>query len=124
MTATTSTAPPSSATIKAELAVRVAALAERGIVPGLGTVLVGDVAATGMSGPNTAIAPRSASGACGAICRRAAHSAKSSASSRRPTPTLRARGFSSSSPPAWTKRHPRQVDPAKDVDGLHPTNLG
>lgn len=29
-------------TVKAELAARVAALAERGIVPGLGTVLVGD----------------------------------------------------------------------------------
>ena len=30
------------ATIKAELKERVAALAERGVVPGLGTVLVGD----------------------------------------------------------------------------------
>ena len=30
------------ATIKSELKVRVAALADRGIVPGLGTVLVGD----------------------------------------------------------------------------------
>lgn len=42
MSATTMLGKPVAAAIKADLARRVAALAERGIVPGLGTVLVGD----------------------------------------------------------------------------------
>ena len=42
MTAETLDGKALAATIKAELKERVAALAERGIVPGLGTVLVGD----------------------------------------------------------------------------------
>ncbi|MGL5862330.1 MAG: tetrahydrofolate dehydrogenase/cyclohydrolase catalytic domain-containing protein, partial [Phycicoccus sp.] len=42
MTATTLDGKALLATIKGELTARVSALAERGIVPGLGTVLVGD----------------------------------------------------------------------------------
>ena len=42
MSATILDGKAAAAAIKAELAVRVAALADRGIVPGLGTVLVGD----------------------------------------------------------------------------------
>ena len=42
MTATPLDGKATLATIKAELAVRVAALREQGVVPGLGTVLVGD----------------------------------------------------------------------------------
>ena len=49
-------------TIKAELAERVAALRERGVVPGLGTVLVGDdPGARWYVGASTRTAPRSAS---------------------------------------------------------------
>ena len=42
MSATILDGKATAAAVKSELAVRVAALAERGIVPGLGTVLVGD----------------------------------------------------------------------------------
>ena len=48
------------ATIKAELSGRVTALAARGVVPGLGTVLVGDdPASRGTSTPSTRTAPTS-----------------------------------------------------------------
>lgn len=116
------------AAIRVELATRVAALAERGITPGLGTVLVGDdpgsrsyvagkhrdVAQVGMVGiarelPATAsqaeveavVAELNADPACtGFIV-------------QLPLP----RGLNAN-------RVLELVDPVKDVDGLHPVNLG
>ena len=114
------------ATIKDELRVRVAALAERGVVPGLGTVLVGDNPASTWY--------------VGAKHRDCAEIGM--ASIRRDLP-----GDSSleevlavvdelNADPACTAFLVQQptgldefailsrVDPAKDVDGLHPHNLG
>jgi methylenetetrahydrofolate dehydrogenase (NADP+)/methenyltetrahydrofolate cyclohydrolase len=115
--------------IKGELAGRVAALAERGIVPGLGTVLVGDdpgstwyvnakhkdCAAIGVNSirhdlPATTtqaqveaiVADLNADPACTAFLVQ--------------TPT----GLGSDAEFAILSA----VDPVKDVDGLHPTNLG
>jgi methylenetetrahydrofolate dehydrogenase (NADP+)/methenyltetrahydrofolate cyclohydrolase len=117
------------ATIKAELKVRLAALAERGVVPGLGTVLVGDdpasrwyvnakhkdcaeigIASIERELPATAtlaeveavVAELNADPACTAFL------------VQQPTGLGSAAEFSILS----------AVDPSKDVDGLHPTNLG
>ena len=116
------------ATVKAELAKRVAALASRGITPGLGTLLVGDdpgstwyvngkhrdCAEIGLNSiridlPTTAsqdeieaaVAALNADPACtGFIV-------------QLPLP----RGID-------TNRVLEMIDPVKDADGLHPTNLG
>ncbi|MFN8099055.1 MAG: bifunctional methylenetetrahydrofolate dehydrogenase/methenyltetrahydrofolate cyclohydrolase [Dermatophilaceae bacterium] len=114
------------ATIKAELAVRVAALAERGIVPGLGTVLVGDD-----PGSHWYVGAKHRD--CAEIGIR---------SMRRDLPAGSTLGEvlgvveELNADPACTGFLVQQptgldenailsrVDPAKDVDGLHPTNLG
>jgi methylenetetrahydrofolate dehydrogenase (NADP+)/methenyltetrahydrofolate cyclohydrolase len=115
-------------TIKAELKQRVAALAERGITPGLGTVLVGDdpgsrsyvrgkhrdcaevgiasievelPAATSAAELETAISELNADPAC--------------------TGFLVQLPLPGSLDDNWALS---LVDPDKDVDGLHPTNLG
>lgn len=117
------------ATIKAELAERVVALADRGIVPGLGTVLVGDdpasrwyvdakhkdcaeigidsiqrelpVSAT-QAEVEAVVAELNADPTCTAFL------------VQQPTGLGSAAEFSILS----------AVDPVKDVDGLHPVNLG
>ena len=82
------------AAIKAELAERVAALAGRGVVPGLGTVLVGDdPASPGTSTPSTRTAPRSASPASAATCPRPRRRPRSRPSSPSSTPTRPAPAF-------------------------------
>ena len=116
------------AAIKAELAARVSALAERGVVPGLGTVLVGDdpgsrayVAgkhrdcaevgiaslrvdlpeAAGQADVEAAVSALNADAGCtGYIV-------------QLPLP----RGLDAD-------RVLELMDPGKDADGLHPTNLG
>ena len=116
------------ATIKAELAVRVAALAARGVVPGLGTVLVGDdpgslayVAGKHRDCAEVGIAsirvdlPATASQADveAEVARLNADPACTGYIVQLPLP----RGLDAD-------RVLGLMDPAKDADGLHPTNLG
>ena len=116
------------ATIKAELKERVAALAERGMVPGLGTVLVGDdpgshsyVAGKHRDCAQVGIAslevnlPASASAAelQGEIERLNADPACTGFIVQLPLP--------GSLDDNWALG---LVDPGKDADGLHPANLG
>jgi len=116
------------AVIKAELAVRVAALAERGIVPGLGTLLVGvdpgstwyvngkhaDCAEVGIASlredlPATATQEEVEA----AVMRLNANPECTGFIVQLPLP----KGID-------TNRVLELVDPDKDADGLHPTNLG
>ena len=116
------------ATIKAELAERVAALRARGVVPGLGTILVGDdpgsrwyvngkhkdCAEVGISSiredlPATATQEEIEA----AVARLNADPACTGYIVQLPLPTGRDE-----------QRVLELVDPAKDADGLHPTNLG
>jgi methylenetetrahydrofolate dehydrogenase (NADP+)/methenyltetrahydrofolate cyclohydrolase len=115
--------------IKSELAIRVAALAERGIVPGLGTVLVGD-------DPGSRWYVNAKHKDCAEV---------GIASIRRDLPAGTSRAEVEAvvdelnADPACTAflvQLPTglgtaaendiliRVDPVKDVDGLHPTNLG
>jgi methylenetetrahydrofolate dehydrogenase (NADP+)/methenyltetrahydrofolate cyclohydrolase len=114
------------ASIKAELADRVAALAARGVVPGLGTVLVGDdpgsrwyVAAKHRDCAEIGIAS----------IQRELPATASLAEVLAMVDELNA----DSSCTAFLVQQPTgldefailsRVDPAKDVDGLHPVNLG
>lgn len=114
--------------IKAELAVRVAALRERGVVPGLGTVLVGedpgsqayvagkhrDCAEVGIASIREDL-PATATQADveAAIDRLNADPACTGYIVQLPLP----KGIDVN---AVLER----IDPAKDADGLHPTNLG
>ena len=114
------------ATIKQELTARVAALAERGVVPGLGTVLVGDD-----PGSHWYV---------GAKHRDCAEIGIRSMRRDLPAGTSLAEVLAVvddlNADPACTGFLVQQltgldenailsrVDPAKDVDGLHPTNLG
>jgi methylenetetrahydrofolate dehydrogenase (NADP+) / methenyltetrahydrofolate cyclohydrolase len=116
------------AQIKAELAARVAALALRGIVPGLGTVLVGD-------DPGSAVyvgGKHKDSAQIGvASLRRDLPSTASQQQVEDVVAELNAdpacTGFIVQLPlPAGldTQAVLELVDPAKDADGLHPMNLG
>ena len=116
------------ATIKAELTERVAALRERGVVPGLGTILVGDdpgsrwyvngkhkdCAEVGIASlredlPATATQEEIEA----AVARLNADPACTGYIVQLPLPKGRDE-----------QRVLELVDPAKDADGLHPTNLG
>lgn len=112
--------------IKSELTARVAALAERGVVPGLGTVLVGDD-----PGSHWYVGAKHRD--CAAI---------GIASLRRDLPATATQaeveavidelnddractGFLVQQPTGLDEfALVSRVDPDKDVDGLHPTNLG
>jgi len=116
------------AAIKSELAVRVKALAERGIVPGLGTILVGD-------DPGSHWYVNAKHKDCAEV---------GIASIRRDLPAsatqadVEAAVDELNADPACTGYLVQlplpkgldefavleRVDPVKDVDGLHPTNLG
>ena len=116
------------AAIKAELAVRVAVLAKRGIVPGLGTLLVGedpgstwyvkgkhtDCAEVGIASlredlPVTATQAEVEA----AVDRLNANPACTGFIVQLPLP----KGID-------TNKVLERIDPEKDADGLHPTNLG
>ena len=128
MTATLLDGKITAAAIKQELRVRVAALADRGIQPGLGTVLVGDD-----PGSHTYVAMKHRDCAEVGIVsiRRDLPATASQADVEAAVADLNA-------DPACTGYlvqlpMPRQidqqrvleaVDPAKDVDGLHPVSLG
>ena len=126
-------------TVKAELAARVAALAERGIVPGLGTVLVGDDPGSqwyvGAKHQDCAeLGIRSIRRDLPATATQAEVEAVIDELNADPGCT----GFLVQQPVALDVAigHVQQptgldemallsrVDPAKDVDGLHPMNLG
>jgi len=114
------------ATIKSELKLRIAALAERGIVPGLGTVLVGDDPASRWY--------------VSAKHRDCAEIGITSIERELPAGSTQAEVEAVvdelNADPACTAFLVQQptgldefailarVDPAKDVDGLHPINLG
>ncbi|MCW2656226.1 MAG: bifunctional methylenetetrahydrofolate dehydrogenase/methenyltetrahydrofolate cyclohydrolase [Jatrophihabitans sp.] len=126
MTATILDGSATLAAIKAELTVRVAALAERGVQPGLGTVLVGD-------DPGSRWYVNAKHKDCAQI---------GVASIRRDLPATATQAeveavvAELNADPACTAFLVQQptgldefailaaVDPVKDVDGLHPTNLG
>jgi methylenetetrahydrofolate dehydrogenase (NADP+)/methenyltetrahydrofolate cyclohydrolase len=115
-------------TIKIELAARVAALAERAVVPGLGTVLVGDdpgskwyVAAKHKDCAEVGIAS----------IRRDLPATATQAEVEQAVDELNAdaacTGYLVQLPlPKGLDEFAvlERVDPVKDVDGLHPTNLG
>jgi methylenetetrahydrofolate dehydrogenase (NADP+)/methenyltetrahydrofolate cyclohydrolase len=116
------------AAIKDELRVRVAALADRGIRPGLGTVLVGD-------DPGSVWYVNAKHKDCAAIglnsIRRELPATASQADVERTVDELNADPECT----AYLVQLPlpkgldeyavlERVDPAKDADGLHPTNLG
>ena len=128
MTAETLDGKALAATIKAELKERVAALAERGVLPGLGTVLVGDdpgsrsyVAGKHRDCAQVGIA--SIQVELPASTTAAELEAKISELNADPACT----GFIVQIPlpghldDSWALG---LVDPAKDADGLHPVNLG
>ncbi len=114
------------ATIKAELTARVAALAQRGIVPGLGTVLVGDD-----PGSRWYVAAKHKD--CAEIgvtsIRRDLPATATQAEVEAVIDELNAdpacTGFLVQQPTGLDEMALlSRVDPTKDVDGLHPTNLG
>ena len=114
------------AAIKAELTVRVAALAERGVRPGLGTVLVGD-------NPASTWYVNAKHKDCAQVgiasIRRDLPATASQAEVEAVVAELNAdpgcTGFLVQQPTGLDEfAILSAVDPAKDVDGLHPTNLG
>ncbi len=128
MTATMLDGKATAATIKDELRERVKALADRGIVPGLGTVLVGDD-----PGSHAYVAGKHRDCAEVGIAsiRRDLPATATQAEVEEAVRSLNAdpacTGYIVQLPlPAGLdeQRILELVDPAKDADGLHPTNLG
>ncbi|HEX7743793.1 MAG TPA: bifunctional methylenetetrahydrofolate dehydrogenase/methenyltetrahydrofolate cyclohydrolase [Micromonosporaceae bacterium] len=128
MTATILDGKATAATIKDELRVRVKALAERGVVPGLGTVLVGD-------DPGSHAYVNGKHRDCAEVgitsIRRELPADASQAQVDEVVAELNAdpacHGFIVQLPlPGHldTQRVLELVDPDKDADGLHPVNLG
>jgi methylenetetrahydrofolate dehydrogenase (NADP+) / methenyltetrahydrofolate cyclohydrolase len=114
--------------IKADLAARVAALAEQGITPGLGTILVGD---DGPSANYVAMKHRD----CEALGMTSHHIHLPSIATQAEVEAAIDRFNADASVDAYLMQYPfpkhldfeaalLRVDPAKDVDGLHPVNLG
>ena len=116
------------AAIKSELAVRVAALAERGVVPGLGTILVGDdpgsqwyvgakhkdCAQIGINSIRIDL-PATASQA----------DVEAAVDQLNADPECTLYIVQLPLPPGLDENAViGRIDPAKDADGLHPTNLG
>lgn len=116
------------ATIKAELAARVAALAERGVVPGLGTLLVGDDPGSTwyVNGKHKDCAEVGIASIREDLPETASQD-EIEAAVRRLNENPACTGFIVQLPlPAGIDAHRvlELIDPAKDADGLHPTNLG
>jgi methylenetetrahydrofolate dehydrogenase (NADP+)/methenyltetrahydrofolate cyclohydrolase len=114
--------------IKDALRVRVAALAERGVTPGLGTVLVGD------DGPSANYVSMKHKD-CAEIGIASFHEHLPASADQAAVLAVVAAYNSDSSIDAYLLQYPfpdgfdyeaalLAVDPSKDVDGLHPTNLG
>ena len=116
------------ASIKAELAVRVQALADRGITPGLGTILVGD---DGPSANYVAMKHRD----CAELGITSQGEHLSSSATLREVLAIVDRYNADPGIDAVLIQYPfpdgldyetalMRLDPAKDADGLHPVNLG
>ncbi len=116
------------ATIKDEMRARVAALAERGITPGLGTILVGD---DGPSAKYVGMKHRD----CAEVGLESRDIRLSSEATQEQVEEAVDQLNSDPSVDAFIIQYPfpkgldygralLRVDPAKDADGLHPTNLG
>jgi len=133
MTATVMDGEALAVRIKEDLAVRIAALSERGITPGLGTVLVGDdgpshkyvsmkhadCAALGISSIDVRLpADATQSQVLDAIAALNADPAVDAFILQYPFPA------GSPADPLDYDTAVLAVDPAKDADGLHPVNLG
>ena len=114
--------------IKADLAERVAALAEQGITPGLGTILVGD---DGPSANYVSMKHRD----CEALGMTSHHIHLAPEATADEVDDAIALFNSDPSVDAYLMQYPfpkhldfeaalLRVDPDKDVDGLHPVNLG
>lgn len=116
------------ATIKAELAERVAALADRGVVPGLGTLLVGnDPGSTWYVNGKHADCAEVGITSIREDLPETATQADVEAAVQRLNENPACTGFIVQLPlPGGidTNRVLELVDPDKDADGLHPTNLG
>jgi methylenetetrahydrofolate dehydrogenase (NADP+)/methenyltetrahydrofolate cyclohydrolase len=116
------------AAIKAELTARVAALAERGVVPGLGTILVGeDPGSTWyVAGKHKDCAEVGISSIREDLPATATQD-EIEAAVRRLNDNPQCTGFIVQLPlpdGIDTHRVLELIDPDKDADGLHPTNLG
>jgi methylenetetrahydrofolate dehydrogenase (NADP+)/methenyltetrahydrofolate cyclohydrolase len=116
------------AAIKAELTARVAALAERGVVPGLGTILVGeDPGSTWyVAGKHKDCAEVGISSIREDLPATATQD-EIEAAVRRLNDNSQCTGFIVQLPlpdGIDTHRVLELIDPDKDADGLHPTNLG
>jgi methylenetetrahydrofolate dehydrogenase (NADP+) / methenyltetrahydrofolate cyclohydrolase len=116
------------AKIRAELAGRVAALVDRGLTPGLGTLLVGD---DGPSANYVAMKHRD----CDELGMASYHVHLPADASQEQVDEVVDRFNADPAVDAYLMQHPfpkqldyeaalERMDPGKDVDGLHPTNLG
>jgi methylenetetrahydrofolate dehydrogenase (NADP+)/methenyltetrahydrofolate cyclohydrolase len=116
------------ARLRDELAGRVASLRERGVVPGLGTVLVGD---DGPSANYVAMKHRD----CASIGIESVHEHLPATATQDDVHAVVDRLNADDRVDAYLMQYPfpdgldyetalLRVDPAKDVDGLHPVNLG
>ncbi|GAA2003374.1 bifunctional methylenetetrahydrofolate dehydrogenase/methenyltetrahydrofolate cyclohydrolase [Microbacterium ulmi] len=128
MTALTLDGNATAAAIKTELKERVAALAERGVVPGLGTLLVGDDPASRsyVTGKHRDCAEVGVSSISVELPASASQEEIADAV-RRLNEDPAVTGFIVQLPlPAGIDENAilELIDPAKDADGLHPTNLG
>ncbi|WP_062384138.1 bifunctional methylenetetrahydrofolate dehydrogenase/methenyltetrahydrofolate cyclohydrolase [Demequina iriomotensis] len=116
------------ATIKGELSVRVAALRERGVVPGLGTLLVGaDPGSTWYVNGKHADCAEVGIASIREDLPETATQEEIEEAVRRLNENPECTGFIVQLPlPAGidTNRVLELIDPDKDADGLHPTNLG
>lgn len=126
MTATRLDGKATLAAVKEELRQRVAALAERGVVPGLGTVLVGEDPG---SQTYVALKHRDCAEVGIASIRRDLPAGSTQAEVEAVVDELNAdpacTGYLVQQPTGLDEfRILERVDPAKDVDGLHPFNLG
>ena len=114
--------------VKSELKARVAALAERGRPPGLGTILVGD-------DPNSAAYVRRKHAACADVGMESFHQELPADATEADVHAAIGRFNDDPAVDAFLVQLPLPghvdqqrallaVDPDKDVDGLHPVNLG
>ncbi len=128
MTATILAGEPVLAEVKADLRVRIAALAARGVTPGLGTVLVGD-------DPGSAMYVRMKHENCAELGITSVHEQLPAEASQADVDAVVDRMNADPAVHAYLMQYPfprhldfeaalLRVDPDKDVDGLHPVNLG
>ena len=114
--------------VKAELTARVKALGDRGVTPGLGTILVGD-------DPNSAAYVRRKHAACAEVGISSFHQELNAGAEQHEVHAAIRQFNEDRDVDAFLVQLPlpkgldeeaalRAVDPDKDVDGLHPVNLG